>query len=68
MTNAELILKLVEMLIEAEKKQQAEKANGQNGQSRDYYITNHKGIVTSICYSFIFMQNKRDAFFHCTSF
>ena len=35
MTNAELILKLVEMLIEAEKKQQAEKANEQNGQSRD---------------------------------
>ena len=29
MTNAELILKLVEMLIESEKKQQAEKANGQ---------------------------------------
>ena len=35
MTNAELILKLVEMLIESEKKQQAEKGNGQNGQSRD---------------------------------
>ena len=35
MTNAELILKLVEMLIESEKKQQAKKANGQNGQSND---------------------------------
>ena len=35
MTNAELILKLVEMLIESEKKQQVEKANGQNGQSKD---------------------------------
>ena len=35
MTNAELILKLVEMLIESEKKQQADKANEKNGQSRD---------------------------------
>ena len=35
MTNAELILKLVEMLIESEKKQQTEKANGQNSQSKD---------------------------------
>ena len=34
MTNAELILKLVEMLIESEKKQEAN-ANGQNGQSKD---------------------------------
>ena len=35
MTNAELILKLVEMLIESEKKQQAEKTNRQNSQSKD---------------------------------
>ena len=35
MTNAELILKLVEMLIESEEKQKAKKANGQNGQSKD---------------------------------
>ena len=35
MTNAELILKLVEMLIESEKKQQADKINGQNGQSNN---------------------------------
>lgn len=35
MTNAELILKLVEMLIESEKKQEADKTNRQNGQSRD---------------------------------
>lgn len=34
MTNAELILKLVEMLIESEKKQKA-KTNEQNGQSKD---------------------------------
>ena len=34
MTNAELILKLVEMLIESEKKQKA-KANEQKGQSKD---------------------------------
>lgn len=34
MTNAELILKLVEMLIESEKKQKA-KANEQSGQSKD---------------------------------
>ncbi len=34
MTNAELILKLVEMLIESEKKQEA-KANVQNGQEND---------------------------------
>lgn len=35
MTNAKLILKLVEMLIESEKKQQVENANGHNGQSND---------------------------------
>ena len=35
MTNAELILKLVEMLIESEKKQQAMNANEKNGQSKD---------------------------------
>ncbi len=40
MTNAELILKLVEMLIESEKKQKVE-ANEQNGQSKDQYISNH---------------------------
>ena len=34
MTNAELILKFVEMLIESEKKQEA-KANEQNGQGKD---------------------------------
>lgn len=34
MTNAELILKLVEMLIESEKKQE-ENANGQNSRSED---------------------------------
>lgn len=34
MTNAELILKLVEMLIESEKKQQV-KANNQNCQGKD---------------------------------
>lgn len=34
MTNAELILKLVEMLIESEKKQEAQ-TNGKNGQSTD---------------------------------
>ena len=33
MTNAELILKLVEMLIESEKKQSAKTINGQNGQA-----------------------------------
>lgn len=33
MTNAELILKLVEMLIESEKKQNAKNTNIQNGQS-----------------------------------
>lgn len=35
MTNAELILKLVEMLIESEKKQNAQTANEQNGQGND---------------------------------
>ena len=35
MTNAELIMKLVEMLIESEKKQQAKTDNEQNGQSKD---------------------------------
>ena len=35
MTNAELILKLVEMLIESEKKQQEKTDNEQNGQSKD---------------------------------
>lgn len=35
MTNAELILKLVEMLIESEKKQQAKTAYGQSGQGKD---------------------------------
>ena len=35
MTNAELILKLVEMLIESEKKQKANNANEQNSQSQD---------------------------------
>ena len=39
MTNAELILKLVEMLIESEKKQEAQ-ANVQNSQSKDQYIAN----------------------------
>ena len=34
MTNAELILKLVEMLIESEKKQEAN-ANGKNSRSED---------------------------------
>ena len=35
MTNAELILKLVEMLIESEKKNQSQSTNLQNGQSQD---------------------------------
>ena len=35
MTNAELILKLVEMLIESEKKQQALSSNKQLGKSID---------------------------------
>ena len=35
MTNAELILKLVEMLVESEKKQQAMNSNEENGQSKD---------------------------------
>ncbi len=35
MTNAELILKLVEMLVESEKKQQTMRANEKNGQSKD---------------------------------
>ena len=35
MTNAELILKLVEMLVESEKKQQIMNANEKNGQSKD---------------------------------
>ena len=35
MTNAELILKLVEMLIESEKKQNAQTANEQTGQTKD---------------------------------
>ncbi len=35
MTNAELILKLVEMLIESEKKQQTMNTNEKNGQSED---------------------------------
>lgn len=35
MTNAELILKLVEMLVESEKKQQTKSANEKNGQSAD---------------------------------
>ena len=35
MTNAELILKLVEMLLESEKKREEKKANEQNGQSID---------------------------------
>ncbi len=35
MTNAELILKLVEMLVESEKKQQTMNANEKNGQSKD---------------------------------
>ena len=59
MTNAELILKLVEMLIESEKKQEA-KANEQNGQGKDQYISNHKGVVTSICYSFIFLCKTKE--------
>ena len=35
MTNAELILKLVEMLIESEKKQNATKTNNQKSQAED---------------------------------
>ena len=35
MTNAELILKLVEMLIESEKKQKVETVDGQSGQGKD---------------------------------
>ncbi len=35
MTNAELILKLVEMLVESEKKQQVKDTNEQNGHSKD---------------------------------
>lgn len=35
MTNAELILKLVEMLIESEKKQIATKINNQKSQAED---------------------------------
>lgn len=35
MTNAELILKLVEMLLESEKKMEEKKTNEQNGQSID---------------------------------
>ena len=35
MTNAELILKLVEMLVESEKKQQAMISNEENRQSKD---------------------------------
>ncbi len=35
MTNAELILKLVEMLVESEKKQQTMNTNEKNGQSKD---------------------------------
>ena len=35
MTNAELILKLVEMLIESEKKQNATKTNNQKSQDED---------------------------------
>ncbi len=35
MTNAELILKLVEMLIESEKKQIATKTNNQKSQAED---------------------------------
>jgi hypothetical protein len=34
MTNAELILKLVEMLIESEKKQNAKTTNEQNSQAK----------------------------------
>ena len=35
MTNAELILKLVEMLFESEKKQNATKTNNQKSQAED---------------------------------
>ena len=42
MTNAELILKLVEMLIESEKKQNATKTNNQKSQAEDQYIANQK--------------------------
>ncbi len=35
MTNAELILKLVEMLVESEKKQQTMNANEKNCHSKD---------------------------------
>lgn len=35
MTNTELILKLVEMLIESEKKQQVDKTTSKNNQSKD---------------------------------
>lgn len=35
MTNAELILNLVEMLIESEKKQNATKTNNQKSQAED---------------------------------
>ena len=42
MTNAELILKLVEMLIESEKKQIATKTNNQKSQAEDQYIANQK--------------------------
>lgn len=35
MTNAELILKLVEMLIKSEKKQNATKTNNQKSQAED---------------------------------
>ena len=42
MTNAELILKLVEMLIKSEKKQNAIKTNNQKSQAEDQYIANQK--------------------------
>ena len=42
MTNAELILKLVEMLIKSEKKQNATKTNNQKSQAEDQYIANQK--------------------------
>ncbi len=58
MTNAELILKLVEMLIESEKKQNAQTANEQTGQTKDKYITSQKGVVASICYSFLLYITK----------
>ena len=66
MTNSELILKLVEMLLESEKNKEKQSTNIQHGQDNDQYISNQKEIVNCRYYLF-FIKNKRDTLFAVVS-